>query len=165
MGSVFNTRPAKNVQQYLKTLTVDPLKYRSEILSLHKKRTVHKISTKQNLSISYIRRAAAIDQSYRSRILSILMECKYIAGLVEPVKEDLLLRLMSNYYDQIPPTNKNEKRQYLELGFQKRFPILEQLYVAIETADFVIEDIDKASFMFKHIIQTYQVGTRSEINF
>jgi len=62
----------------------------------------------------------------------------------------------------MPVTTKTDRTIYLTHVLDKKTSLIDDLANTIETANYVIEDIDKAAWGLKQIAQTFELSTRPE---
>lgn len=159
------TKEFKAVLKTLKSVTLDPKKYTKHIMKMHSQRKMSKLSGSSKLSAKKVASAIAVDQAYRSTILAYKLECQQLDTWITQLVDASVLKIMNLHYDEIPPKTKGEKRQYVYDLFIENIPVWNELETTVETADAIIEDIDKAAWSAKHIIQTFELATRPELNY
>lgn len=160
MNALWRQKPVRELLANVAQITIDVDAYRQEMLRLHDNRKVRTLS--KRTSIDRIREAALIESAYRSRIVAIMMELKQVLSLVEPMRDLVILRCVNAYADMIPVPTKGEKRDYVYYGLEQRIPLFQKLRDAIETAEYIIEDIDKSAWTLKLVTQTFDLSTRPE---
>lgn len=163
--NVVNTKLFQNVLKSLSHVTIDPDEYSRHIMDLHKRRLITKMNTKGRLSNKTLQKALVQEQAYRSKILALKLECKYLVELIERLVEASVLQILNRYDEELPYKTKSEKRQYIWDVFVEHIPIWIKLENCVETADTIIEDIDKAAWTSKHLISLFELSTRPELNY
>lgn len=163
--NVVNTKLFQNVLKNLEHVTINPDKYSAEIMDLHKKRIITKMNIKGKLSNKTLQKALVQEQAYRSRILALKLECKYVVELIERLVDSACLQIMHRYTKDLPFKTKSENKQYVWDTFVSAIPIWIKLEDCVETADTIIEDIDRASWTAKHLISLFELSTRPELNY
>lgn len=155
------------VREVIKTLSSVKFKneYLKEIKKLHSDRTAGKLHKKKNINVRHIREALLLDQAFRSRIVLIKVEVNKIVNDLNIMYDGLLTTLMLSEYP-IPITSKvkADRKEWISNFVDGIFPMLTDLNTILETADYVIEDIDKASWSLKNSLMTFELVTRPELN-
>ena len=163
--SIQETDLYKSVIQATQSITLKPKTYVKEIMRMHANRKMGKLPRNNKLTAQIVGKAIAYDQSCRSTILARKLECQRLNTYFNQLVDATVLRIMNEHYALIPYKTKGEKRQYLWDLFVDALPIWSELEEVVETADAIIEDIDKAAWSAKHIIQTFELATRPELNY
>ena len=160
---IYSIRPITNLLNQADKVKIDCKKYQKEIKLLHKKRKSRNLIDK-TISPKSLRNAIAQDQSYRSRILSIMLECKQIHSWLNRLKHSVILRVINDesFSKLMPVKTKTDKKDYLEYVLNKKIHIINDLANTIEMAHYVIEDIDKSAWGLKLITNTFELSTRPE---
>ena len=153
--------PSKKYLRQAKAATLDAKGMLEEIVSLHNKRMAEGLKTSK-LSASRIRKALVREQGVRSRLLAIHMEANVAYNALNVSKDAAVVQLMATRADAFPMTTKTEQKAHMAHLFRQETTILEDLREARDAADMVMQDIDKAAWNMKAIIQTYELETRPE---
>lgn len=160
MTTLWRQKPIRELLSNVAKITIDADAYKQEILSLHNKRKVRFLNKRTNVNL--LREAALVESAYRSRVVAILVELKQVLSIIEPMRDLVILRCVNTYQDLIPVPTKGEKRDYMFYGIESRIPLFQKLRDTIETAEYIIEDIDKSAWTLKLVTQTFDLSTRPE---
>ena len=142
---------------------VKPLK--KEIEDLHSKRTSRKLFKKSQLTPKLVATSTLRDQSYRSRIVSLIMQATHQYNLLATSHESVLLYVANCYGSMIPGRAKADKRAYLEATpiFMLGAEYIQELASFLELAQWVQQDIDQAQWATKLTMKALEIGLHREL--
>ena len=138
--------------------------YRRELRSLHVGRKFSKLKANDPNFLRHLSEALINDQSYRSRIVEMLTEVgesyrQFSRTLT--VLRDYLIVHYNNHLKSVG--TKGERQQFVESVMRKFYEYVGDLDSFQQEAKLVTDDIDKASFAMKHLIDAYAIYHRPEI--
>ena len=122
---------------------VDAEGLRKEALALHEGRAAPKLGAGK-LSLKALQKAMAQEMGVRSRVLSMLMDAEAALSPLASMREVAIMRAVNADAGELPVPTKTEQRAWLARGLDKRAPILTQLRELKETANYILDDVDKA---------------------
>jgi len=160
---IYSIPPVKSFLTQANRVKIDGKKYQNEINSMHRKRKSRSMLDK-NMSPKSLRKVIAQESAYRSRIVSIMLECKQVHSWLNKLRQSTIIRVINDdeYCRSMPVTTKTDRTIYLTHVLDKKTSLIDDLANTIETANYVIEDIDKAAWGLKQIAQTFELSTRPE---
>lgn len=130
-----------------------------EIQNLHKMRSSRSLDRGSKAFLDKVVEANLQDQSYRSRLAEIQMECTRTLSKYEPVIEDLVLYLHAQYLENIKGffSSKQDRLDFLQGLCKDHARFLREIRSVEDSAKIVITDIDKAGYMFKNLIEAVKI--------
>ncbi len=137
--------------------------YVSEMESLHAGRASRNLHLKSP-SPKRLIDAAAQDSSYRSRCVEIMLTVLRAQRMLNASIEATTNHLVAKYSSEIPGSTKGEREQYIKAILSSAYEKLSDLERITEAAEYLIEDIDKASFALKHQIDAVSLILTRETN-
>lgn len=134
-----------------------------EILRIHSVRGVRFLTTSDAKFFDRVIDASIQDQANRSRLSEILMQCVRARGTLDnalsPLREYLLIR----YANEITfLRTKDERVRVVNMALASFQRFLDKVDIVEQQARIVVEDIDKASFSLKRIIEAYTLHNKPE---
>ncbi len=133
-----------------------------EIMELHKLRA----STSGLLATSYgvatILEASMKDQSYRSRVVTILVRHAKIHSALYSITDGLMNYILVHYGRQIPCTTKTDKVSYTKNLLEPAYTAIQRLKHVMEACDYVLTDIDKCAWAFSTVMKGLEMKTKRE---
>ena len=103
------------------------------------------------------------DQAYRSRCTEILSSCIKITGTFQETLDNLRDYLMLEYGSQIGGrTTKAERQQFMESVLRPFYRYLHDVRQLQEHARYLVDDIDKAGFTFRNLVEGIKLLGRPE---
>jgi len=160
---IYSIPPVKTFLNQANKVQIDGKKYQNEINSMHRKRKARSMLDK-NISPKTLRNVIAQEIAYRSRIVSIMLECKQVHSWLSKLRQSTIIRVINDedYCKGMPVTTKTDRKDYLSFVLDKKTTLIYDLNNTVETANYVIEDIDKSAWGLKQIAQTFELSTRPE---
>lgn len=130
-----------------------------EVQRLHKMRSSRTLDRGGKAFLDRVVEANLQDQSYRSRLAEIQMECTRTLSKYEPIIEDLVLYLHAQYLENIKGffSSKQDRIEFLNGLCKEHARFLREIRSVEESAKIVITDIDKAGYMFKNLIEAVKI--------
>jgi hypothetical protein len=159
--SIFTTKLVKKYLRDLSKVKMEPEKTRASVLALHESRKTRTMADTR-VSIKKVREALLQEQAFRSTILSSMLDCKRVLNMLWPMREEIVLRVISEGH-AMPVSTKTEKREYLVNGLRKRNSVIEDLEEIVEICEYIIEDIDKSAWSLRNTTSTFELSTRPEL--
>lgn len=132
-----------------------------EVESLHAGRSMRNLRT-VTVSAKKVIKAATEDSSYRSRLVELNMTMTREFNTLKLAFDTTRDYLNSHYGKEIGVRSISDRDTYWRSMLRKAVSRIQELEGAIDLTDSVIEDIDKASFTTKHIIDALNIVTRPE---
>lgn len=161
---MFKQSFAVDVFKQADRVKIDPAKLLKEIRKLHKDRPSRKLIVKDKVSTKTLRTAVLVDQSYRSRLVEIRMQCYTLATRLEALRDGVVFKLTLSDSVIEGVTTKTDRKDYIASYVDERMAIIYELYQVVETADLIIEDIDLAYRAMKAAMNTFEMATRPELS-
>lgn len=162
-SNAFKSREARMFAKTVEGVSMKPKSLKIEVKGIHSSRSVQKPEFQRSISVDYLRDAATSETSLRSRVMAIYLDCKHVYDRLHMMEKALILRLSVHHVDDLPYKTKTDCQVYLSNVIRKRFPILDDLKETMEYAQFVMDDIDRASWSLKLLLGTFELGTRPEM--
>lgn len=130
-----------------------------EIQRLHKMRSSRSLERTNKGFLDKIVEANLQDQSYRSRLAEIQMDCVRSVSKYQPVVEDLVLYLHAEYLETLKGffSSKADRLEFLQSMCKEHAKFLRNIESVEEAAKIVIQDIDKAGYMYKNLIDAVKI--------
>lgn len=151
----------KKVVKFFSTLAeeISVVGFQDEIRRLHKTRAMRSLDRSSKAFLDKIVEANLQDQAYRSRLAEIQLDCTRTLAQYEPIIEDLVSYLYVEYLDTIKPffTAKQDRMEFLNSLCKEQVTFLREIRSVLEGCRIVIEDIDKAGYMFKNLIEATKI--------
>ncbi len=134
-----------------------------EIDRLQRMRTIRTLSRSSTSFTADVVDAMLQDQAYRSRCTEILSSCISITGTFAETLNNLRDYLQLEYGHRIPgrPT-KSERQQFMESVLRPFYKHLHSVSQLQEHARYLVEDIDKAGFTFRNLVESIKLLGRPE---
>ena len=132
-----------------------------EIETLHMGRSTRTLSLKSMSNMTIVE-AILQDQSYRSRITEIMFVALKTTNMLELAYTSTLDSLMSAYGDRLSQKTKGEREGYIKSFINPARKRIDEIYTIVSLAEYIIEDIDKASYALKNTIQALELTTKRE---
>lgn len=151
----------------LKSVTFDPTKALQEVQDLHLKRKSRTLYKKNGLSSEKVSTASLMDQSYRSRIVELLLQANWQRNMLSAAHEALISDIVMHHHSDIPVRAKQEKRDYIESNLKAMAAgakVISGLDNFAEIAGLVQEDIDQAQWTARNVMKGLEIGTQREVN-
>jgi len=163
-------RQDERFQQFLKNFRGNPAyqipfeTYHEELQRLHTTRLTRELKRKKSRSFPEKALDAMLqDQATRSRCAEILGECSKISSAMERTLSKLRDYLLSEYggYMKIVGTVA-ERKAFVEAVMRDFYDFFDEVKTLEKSAGIVIEDIDKANYMYKNLVELIKVLSRPE---
>ena len=105
------------------------------------------------------------DQAYRSRCAEILASCIMIDGTFNETLCNLRDYLLLEYGGRMGRgrTTKEERRQFMENVLRPFFRYLYKVDQIKQHAKYIVDDIDKAGFTYRNLVESIKLMGRPEI--
>jgi hypothetical protein len=127
----------------------------AEINTLHKKRSLPNRKSSNSIAESVLK-----DQSYRSRIVSIKSSALTIRSKLAFAYDAALKHTILN--TPMLQKTKTDKIMVIENEAKEILKYMAELKDVIDSADLVLEDIDKAHYAYKFLLSALELQTRRE---
>ena len=161
---LLETQAAKEYVEHAVSADLDARALKKETLGLHERRLVGTLENKK-MSPKSLRKALAREQATRSRVLSIFMDCRAAANALKAMRDATTMRLAGQNPGLFPSSTKTDQKAYAAYVFGKATGgVLEDIEEARDTAEFVLQDIDKAAWNLKALLSTFELATRPEMS-
>lgn len=151
----------KKVQMFFDRLSeeISAVGLYDEIKRLHSMRASRSLERTKKAFLDKVVEANLQDQSYRSRLAEIQMECARSISKYEPIVDDLVLYLHAQYQEALKSffTAKGDRIEFLQNLCKEHTRFLREIASVEEAAKTVIVDIDKAGYMFKNLIEAVKI--------
>lgn len=130
-----------------------------EIQRLHKMRSSRSLERTGKAFLDKVVEANLMDQSYRSRLAEIQMECARSLSKYEPVIDDLVTYMHAQYQESLKGffTAKGDRIEFLQNLCKDNTRFMREISSVEEAAKTIIVDIDKAGYMFKNLIEAVKI--------
>lgn len=134
-----------------------------EIKTIHRTRKVRFLDSSSPKFIDKVVEASIQDQAVRSRMSEILIQCSQardtLGAAVGPLKEHLLI----TYAREISFLRTKDERLSVVYRALERFNDFTSKVDSVESAaKIVIEDVDKAGFSLRRLVDVYSLANRPE---
>jgi hypothetical protein len=135
-----------------------------ELNSMHKMRLTRSLNRKSKRFTKDVIDAMTHDTSCRSRCAEILMSCLAITGDFQDTLNNLRDYLMLEYGGRITTgrSSKEERRQFMENVLRPFFRYIHKVEQLKKHAEYLVEDIDKASYRFRDVIEAIKLLGKPE---
>ena len=160
--SVFKLKRAKSFLELANDCKLDVKALKKEVLALHEDRLAPKLGANK-LTLKAMQKAIAKEIGTRSRVLSIFMDVNSALSDINAMREATIMWAVNEHADLMPVNTKTEQRSWLGRGFDLRAPILPELRKLKETANYILDDVDKAAWGVKSLMSTFELSTRPEM--
>ena len=130
-----------------------------EIQRLHKMRSSRVLERSNKGFLDKVVEANLQDQSYRSRLAEIQMECAKAISKYEPIVEDLISYMHIQHLESLKGffSAKSDRIEFLQGLCKDTHRFLREIASVEEAAKTIIVDIDKAGYMFKNLIEAVKI--------
>lgn len=130
-----------------------------EIKRLHKMRSSRTLDRKTKAFLDSVIEANLQDQSYRSRLAEIQMECARVLAKYEPIIDDLVSYMHAQHLETIKGffSAKADRIEFLQSLCKDHNRFLREVRSIEDAAKIIITDIDKAGYMFKNLIEAMKI--------
>jgi len=160
----------KRFQQFLENFRGNPAynidfeSYHSELQRLHTTRITRELKRKRSRAFpEKVCEALLQDQATRSRCAEILGECTKISHAMERTLSKLRDYLCAEYASYLKSVGaQGERKAFVESIMRPFYDYFDEVKGLEKAAQIVIEDIDKAGFMFKNLVEVIKVLSRPE---
>lgn len=145
--------------------SVDISGFIDELDRMHKTRTIRLISKKDVLhnAQNKLIDASIQNQAYRSRCVEIKMICYRAESNIVQHKDLLINYLKATYKKALSVYRTNSERDnVIGLVLNDSLYMIQQLQLVQELSDMIIDDIDKASWSLKTLIEVLKIATKPE---
>ncbi|SBV38470.1 hypothetical protein BN7874_265 [Phage NCTB] len=145
-------------------LPFDDLK--DELKTLHRMRKIHKLKVGHPNFVQHLSEAAIRDTTNRHRYSEILVSCTEantsLAKMIESFESYFLIK----YAHELKPLRtKEERKNFIKAVMDKMHRYLDDTDELIKITRILIEDIDKASFTVKHLVDAFTIiSKRDHVN-
>lgn len=138
--------------------------YHEELQRLHTTRLTRELKRKKTRSFpEKVLDAMLQDQSTRSRCAEILGQCTKISNAMERTLSKLRDYLCSEYGETLKRVGAQaERKAFVEAIMRDFYDFYDEVKTLEKSASIVIEDIDKANYMFKNLVEIIKVLSRPE---
>lgn len=134
-----------------------------EIESLHRTRPVRILNRDDPRFIEKIVDASIRDQSYRSRLTEISVQCYRSASSLQDALDAMRSHILFTFSSQMKVIRtKDERLQVIDLAMAPLLKHVRQCDRLKTTAEMVIGDIDKAAWSLKLLVSSYELHSRPE---
>lgn len=135
-----------------------------ELERLHKTRSLRSLNRKDKNFTSSLVDAMIQDQRTRSRCTEILAACIAITGGYQETLTNLRDYLLLEYGGRMSTgrTTKEERRQFMENVLRPFFRYIHKVEQLREHAKYVVEDIDKAGYTFRNLVEAVKMLGKPE---
>lgn len=133
-----------------------------EAVRLHSTRSVRSLSAKTSVGSKSLSKALSEDQSYRSRIVELIVQIRAEYNPLNVATLAIRDHLNSKYSRELGVRTVAERESTWRKLTQKGSSRLEELSNAVETLEYVIEDIDKAGYALRNMVDLLQLTTKTE---
>lgn len=132
--------------------------YKDELKMLHKTRMIHKLSPGHPNFVKNLTEAAIKDTTNRHRYSEILVSATEahvsLGKMIEAFESYFLVRYSQ---DMKHIRTKEERKAFIKAVMNKFHEYLNDTHELITILKIYLEDIDKASFTVKHLIDAFQI--------
>lgn len=145
--------------------SVNVSEFLDELDRMHKTRTVRLITKKDVLhnAQNKLIDASIQNQAYRSRCVEIKMLCYRVESNITQHKEVLINYLKTTYKKALSIYKTNAERDsVIETILSDSSWVIQQLQMIQELSDMIIDDIDKASWSLKTLIEVLKLASKPE---
>lgn len=135
-------------------------KYIKELQSLHITRKVRLLNSEEILkNISLLVDALAQNQSVRSRVVEIKMDCVRVSTKITFKKESLINYVQVKYRDELKliKGTQSDRNAYIQELFGFADPMISKIKILQDFCDILLNDIDQASWCLKSIIDCMKI--------
>lgn len=134
-----------------------------EIENLHGTRDSRTLGLRGKFSAKRVINAHLRDQSYRSRIVEIVVTVTKDYNHLWMANDNAIAYFLSRYDSQIPGRSREVKRARIAHHFISVQRKLTEMETLKEVAELVIKDIDTASWAARNALQGLAMATKSEV--
>lgn len=136
-----------------------------EIVNMHKGRDVRFLSHNDVHLIDKVVEANIRDQSYRSRLVEIQIQCFKAEDALEQSLEPLKEYILTRYHTNISfVRTKEERMRVVNTALSKFNKFIAEVHRVRMAAEMVIKDIDQAAYSLQRTINALSVTHRPERN-
>ncbi len=134
-------------------------KSRAEAQQLHAGRTARSIYGKKIYSPKSLMDAVMVELSYRARLTEIRANLGVQVSLLNKAIDAARKYIISDYNDDLNDSFKTEaqRKAFLDRVVNKALLIKADIDLTIEMLDFLIKDIDQASFHLRTVLETMKL--------
>lgn len=138
--------------------------FHEELQRLHTTRLTRELKRKKSRSFpEKVLDAMLQDQSTRSRCAEILGQCTKISNAMERTLSKLRDYLCAEYAGYLKTVGaQGERKAFVESIMRDFYDFYDEVKTLENSARIVIEDIDKANYMFKNLVEIIKVLSRPE---
>lgn len=140
----------------------------TELSNMHSTRYARKLSTSQVLRSAQreLIEASLQNQSFRSRCVEIQVRCFRVQSMLKNRTENMLGYLLTKYADILSDNfrTKDDKVSYVKVQLHPCYFHVEQLSRVTSVADMIVEDLDKAQWSLKAVIDVLNLSSAREKN-
>lgn len=134
-----------------------------ELTRLMATRSIRALSRSDVNFTSSVVDAMLQDQAYRSRCAEILASCIAVSGAFQETLTNLRDYLVLEYGSRISTrTTKGERQQFMESTLRPFYKYVNEVEQLKEHARYLMDDIDKAGFTFRNLIEGIKLLGRPE---
>lgn len=155
MKELYETNPA---------YSIDFEGFHKEISTIHLTRNTRSLRRKKsNQFVENVIDAMLQDAAGRSRIVEILGQCVKIGTSMEKTVSNVRDYLLSEYTVVLRKLGTQTERKYFVESVMRAFyEYLSQIETLEKHARLVVDDIDKAGYVYKNLIESIKILTRPE---
>ncbi len=129
-----------------------------EVMSLHQTRSIRRLNALDPKIIDAVVNAITIDQSNRSRLTEINITCVRAKTSLEDALEALKHHLLSTYQMDLRQfRTKDERSVVMDMTFRQFRKYIMKVDMLKFTTESVINDIDRASWSLKNLIEALKI--------
>lgn len=130
-----------------------------EIRSLHSMRSSRSLERGKKGFLDKIIEANIQDQSYRSRLAEIQMDCAKALSKYQPVIDDLVMFMVLEHQEALRGffTAKGDRHEFVTSLCKDHLTFLREIESVQEAAKTVILDIDKAGYLYKNLLEAVKI--------
>ena len=131
----------------------------AEVRNLHGMRSSRVLERGGKAFIDRVVEANLQDQSYRSRLAEIQMDCAKTLSTYQPVVDDLVSYMVLEHQDALKNyfSSKADRADFVTSLCKEYLTFLREVEAVSDAAKTVIVDIDKAGYMFKNLIEAVKI--------
>ena len=166
LDRVFASPEARGYIDSVAEVPMDGESKRKEILELHRSRMAPKLIRRiKSVGPEQLRTAAAKEVNVRALVVELWATMDSLIDSAEFLRDDAVVRMMSKYPHLVPIKNVTDQRLFLRSGLDIRVTWLRPVIKARDTAKYVMDDIDRASWQLRLIHNTFEQATRPDMEF
>lgn len=137
-----------------------------EVTTLHEKRKSRKLYRRKSLTPNRVTTTSLQDQSYRSRVIELIVQATYCSKNLSAAHEALLDYLAVTYGADTGVRAKAERRIVFESipKIREGSDIINTITTFLEVANWIQDDIDQASWNLRSAMKGLEIGAKREVS-